>query len=98
MSITAIFGFGRSAIAQRRSTISCSCGRLLAGDDLRACGGEGELVGGVVLEERETDDDQEHRREPDVEDAEEDDGEDDVEQTEQRRRESMRSVSPVSRP
>ena len=53
VSITAIFGFGRSAIAQRRSTIVVQLGRLLAADHLRAGGGERELVGGVVLEERE---------------------------------------------
>ena len=58
-------------------------GRLLAGDDLRAGGGERELVRGVVLEEREPDDDHEHRDEPDVQDLEQDDREDHVEQAEQ---------------
>ena len=48
---------------------------------------ERELVGGEVLEEREPDDDQEHRDEPDVQDVEQDDGEDDVEQAEQAARE-----------
>src|SRR5581483_4147254 len=61
--------------------------RLVRRDDLRAGRGEGELVGRVVLEEREADHDQEHRREPDLQDAEEHDGEDDVEEPEQRARE-----------
>ena len=85
VSMIAILGFGRSAIAQRRSTMSCSAGASSRRDDLRAGGGEGELVGGVVLEEREPDHDHEHRREADVQDREEDDGEDDVEQAEHRR-------------
>ena len=82
-SITAIFGFGRSAIAQSRSTMSCSAGRLLAADDLRARGAQRELVGGEVLEEREPDDDQQHRHEPDVQDVEEDHRDDDVQEAEQ---------------
>ena len=62
-------------------------GRLLAAHDLRAGGGEGDLVGGVVLEQRDADHDQQHRREADVEEREQDDGEDDVQQAEQARRE-----------
>ena len=63
--------------------MSCSAGASSRRDDLRARGAQRELVRGVVLEERQPDDDQEHRHEPDVEDVEEDDGEDDVEQAEQ---------------
>ena len=37
-------------------------GRLLGGDDLRAGRSERDLVGGVVLEEGDADDDHEHRR------------------------------------
>ena len=62
-------------------------GRLLAGDDLRAGGGERELVRREVLEEREPDDDQEHGRETDVQHLEEDHREDHVEQAEEARRE-----------
>ena len=51
VSITATLGFGRSAIAQSRSTIAWSSGASSSVDDLRAGGPEGELVGRVVLEE-----------------------------------------------
>ena len=61
-------------------------GRLLGRDDLRAGGSERQLVGGEVLERGQPDDDQEHRREPDVQDLEEDYGEHDVERAEQERR------------
>ena len=72
--------------------------RLVALDDLRAGGAQRELVGREVLEEREPDDDQEHRDEPDVQELEQDDGERDVEQPEQRGVKNIRSVSPRSRP
>ena len=87
VSMIAILGFGRSAIAHSRSTMSCSVGRLLARDDLGAGGAQRELVRGVVLEERDPDHDHEHRHEADVQDVEQDDGEDDVEQAEQAARE-----------
>ncbi len=66
VSMIATFGFGRSAIAHSLLDHVVQRGRLLAADDLRAGGLEGELVRGVVLEEREPDDDQEHRCEPDA--------------------------------
>ena len=56
--------------------IRCFLGR----DDLGPSRTERQLVGGVVLEEGEADDDHEHRHEPEVEDAEQDDAKDDVEQ------------------
>ena len=65
---TAMRGFGRFAIAQSRSTIACSSGASSARDDLRARRRERELVRGAVLEEREPDDDHEHRDDADVED------------------------------
>ena len=59
---------------------------LLAADDLRAGRPERELVRRVVLEERERDDDHEHRCEPDAEGLQEDEPEDHVEQAEHARR------------
>ena len=58
-------------------------GCLIAVDDLGPRGSESELVGGVVLEEGQADDDYEHQREAGVQGVEEDDCEDDVEQAEQ---------------
>ena len=46
-------GFGRSAMAQSRSTIACSSRRLVRLHDLRAGRRERDLVGRVVLEEGE---------------------------------------------
>ena len=64
LSTTAIRGFGRFAIAQRRSTIAWSSGASLRRDDLGTGRAERELVGGVVLEEGEADDDHEHPHDP----------------------------------
>ena len=62
-------------------------GSLLARDDFGARCGERQLVRGVVLEDREPADDQDHRDEPDVQDLEEHDREDHVEQAKEARRE-----------
>ena len=86
VSMIATRGFGRSAIAQSRSIIACSSGASLCVDDLRAGGLQRELVGGEVLEERQPEDDHEHRDEADVQHREQDDREDHVEQSEQARR------------
>src|SRR5439155_24782904 len=61
--------------------------RLIALDDLRARRRQCELVGREVLEEGESDDDQDQRDEADIQDVEEDDCKDDVEKPEQRARE-----------
>ena len=63
------------------------CGGIRGAHDLRAGGRERELVRGVVLEEGETDDDDQQRHEADVQELEENDGENDVEQAEQACRE-----------
>ena len=73
----------RAEPLDHRVQLGCFLGR----DDLGPGCAERELVGGVVLEEGEADDDHEHRHEPEVEDAEQDDAKDDVEQAEQRARE-----------
>jgi site-specific DNA-cytosine methylase len=57
--------------------------RLVALDDLRAGGGQRDLVGRVVLEEREPQHDHEHRREPDLQHREQNNSKDDVQQAEQ---------------
>ena len=62
-------------------------GSLVTLDHLRARGLEGELVGGEVLEERDPNDDHEHRDEADTQNVEENDRKDDVEEPEQRARE-----------
>jgi len=83
VSITAIRGFGRSAIAQSEALDHrVQLRRLLRRHDLGARRGERELVGGVVLEQGHPDDDHEHRHEPDAQDVEQDDCEDDVEKAE----------------
>jgi hypothetical protein len=61
-------------------------GGFLARNDLRARGCERQLVGGVVLEERDADHDEQRRDQGDVQHLEEDDGENDVEQPEEPRR------------
>ena len=61
-------------------------GRLIPLHDLGPGGSQGELVGGVVLEEGEPDHDQEHRHEPEVQVLDQDDPEHDVEQPEQEAR------------
>ena len=86
-SMIATRGFGRSAIAHSRSTMSCSSGASSRLDDLRARSAQRELVGGEVLEERKPDDDHDHRDQADAQDVEEDDCKDDVEEPEQRARE-----------
>ena len=63
--------------------LRCFLGR----DDLGPGRPERQLVGCVVLEEGEADDNHEHPHEREVEDVEQNDGEDDVEQAEQRARE-----------
>ena len=83
VSMIGDLGFGRSAIAHRRSTMSCSAGASSRVTTFAPEAREGELVGGVVLEERQPDDDQQHRDEPDAQDVEQDDGEDDVQQAKQ---------------
>ena len=88
-------GFGRFAIAQSRSTIACRSGASSAVTIFAPDARERDLVRGVVLEEGQADDDQEHRREADVEDAEEDDREDDVEQAEQPAREEHPQREPA---
>ena len=85
VSMIATFGFGRSAIAQSRSTMSCSSGASSRRDDLRARGAERELVRGEVLEERDADDDHEHRHQADVQNWIRATREDDVEEAEQAR-------------
>ena len=62
-------------------------GRLLTVDDLGAGCSERDLVGGVVLEDRDPDHDHEHRCEPDVQHVEEDEREPDIQQAEQPARE-----------
>ena len=69
-------------MAQSRSTIACSSGAWSRSTTF-APEARRQLVRREVLEERDPDDDHEHRDEPDVEDLEEPDGEADVEQTEQ---------------
>ena len=62
-------------------------GRLVAFHDLGTRSPEGQLVGGVVLEERQPDHDQEHRHQTDVQVLEQDNREHDIEQPEQETRE-----------
>ena len=65
--------------------MSCSAGASSRVTTLAPAAAKRELVGGVVLEEREPDHDHEHRSEADVQDREEHDGEDHIEQAEHRR-------------
>ena len=84
LSITATRGLRRSAIAQRRSIMSCSSGAWSRLDDLRARGLQGELVGGEVLDERHRPDDHDHQHDAGVQHVEQRDREQDVEQPQHR--------------
>ena len=83
VSITATFGFGRSAIAHSRSTMSWSSGAWSRSTTFAPEASSASLSEVKYWKSAKPDDDQEHRDEPDVEEVDQDDREDDVEQPEQ---------------
>ena len=64
VSMIATLGFGRSAMAQSRSTMSCSAGAWSRSTTFAPEAAQRELVRREVLEERQPDHDHEHRDDP----------------------------------
>ena len=84
VSMIATCGFGRSAIAHRRSTISCSSGASSRSTTFAPEAASASLSEVKYWKNAIPTTISDHRDEPDVQNLEEDDREDDVQQPEQR--------------